>query len=327
MDLVLNNNSSHVIEDVVVMKANNKSGFIEANTESVTLNHLRDECIIPVFSKDNESTISHFQFVDQTFQAVKSSFPGIKVNMPDIRVSHVIKGRIPSAIGKPAKELLDNEKTIYYERCAFLINIPDITSTVSGNKLTLSVGGVRSLNQENLYSRKSVEKFKIFIGYTNKVCTNLCVSTDGLCDDIRISSISELDERMEKLFNGYDFKQHLEELNQMQNYVLNESQFAHLIGKIRMFQSMPKSEQHNIFKFNMNDSQITKMVKEYYNCPNFKRAENGSIDMWRVYNLLTEANKSSYIDNYLERSLCAFKFTRDLCNSLENERSNWFLNN
>ena len=32
--------------------------FIEANTKEVTLDHLKDECIIPVFSKDNEVTIA-----------------------------------------------------------------------------------------------------------------------------------------------------------------------------------------------------------------------------------------------------------------------------
>jgi len=30
-----------------------------------------------------------------------------------------IKERIPEAIGKAAKDLLDHERTIYYERCAF----------------------------------------------------------------------------------------------------------------------------------------------------------------------------------------------------------------
>ncbi|WP_435136769.1 DUF3871 family protein [Formosa sp. A9] len=326
MDLVLNNNVNQVINDNAVIKEN-RSPFLEANTQKVTLNHLKNDCIIPVFSKDNESTISHYQFINSTCEAVKLNFPGLKINEPDIRVSHVIKGRVPSAIGKPAKDLLEEEKTIYYERCAFVINIPDNTSVVGSNKLSLSIGGVRSLNQENLYSKKNVEKFKVFIGYTNRVCTNLCVSTDGLCNDIKISSISEIDECLTQLFNGYNVKEHLNELQQLEHYVLSESQFAHVVGKIRMFQNMPKTEQDGIFKFSMNDSQITKMVKDYYGCPNFKRAPNGSIDLWRFYNLLTEANKSSYIDNYLERSLCAFEFTKDICKSIENKRPNWFLNN
>jgi len=38
--------------------------FIEANTSEVTLSHLRNECVIPVFSKDNEVTISHVNFIE-----------------------------------------------------------------------------------------------------------------------------------------------------------------------------------------------------------------------------------------------------------------------
>ena len=38
--------------------------FIGANTQSITYQHLRDKCTIPVFAKDNESTISHQEFVD-----------------------------------------------------------------------------------------------------------------------------------------------------------------------------------------------------------------------------------------------------------------------
>lgn len=72
----------------------------------------------------------------------------------DIRVSHVIKGRIPEAIHKPANQLLESDKTIYYERCAFAIEIPTVYETVNGNKLTLTVGGVRAYNHTNLYSKK-----------------------------------------------------------------------------------------------------------------------------------------------------------------------------
>lgn len=36
-----------------------KLPFIEANTKEVTMEHLRNDCVVPVFSKDNEITISH----------------------------------------------------------------------------------------------------------------------------------------------------------------------------------------------------------------------------------------------------------------------------
>lgn len=40
---------------------------------------------------------------------------------PTVRLSHPITGRIPEAKDKPARELLEHEKTLFYERMAFLI--------------------------------------------------------------------------------------------------------------------------------------------------------------------------------------------------------------
>ncbi|WP_131796876.1 DUF3871 family protein, partial [Bacteroides stercoris] len=77
-----------------------------------------------------------------------------------------IKGRIPEAIHKPANQLLETDKTIYYERCAFVIEIPTVYEMVNGNKLTLTVGGVRAYNHTNLYSKKGMERFKVFVGFT-----------------------------------------------------------------------------------------------------------------------------------------------------------------
>ena len=65
---------------------------------------------------------------------------------PNIRVSHPIKGRVPEAKNKPANELLDHEKTLYYERMMFCVEIPTISDDINGNKLSLTIGGVRFRN-------------------------------------------------------------------------------------------------------------------------------------------------------------------------------------
>src|SRR5690554_5661616 len=145
-------------EKLINEQSTSKNHFIEANTTKVSLSHLKNDCIIPVFSKDNETTISHFEFIHSVHSALSEVFNNRLILKPDIRVSHVIKGRIPSAIGKPAKELLEHEKTIYWERMAFMFELPEITRIINGNKLTLMVGGVRAYNLENLYSKKGMEK-------------------------------------------------------------------------------------------------------------------------------------------------------------------------
>jgi hypothetical protein len=38
-------------------------------------------------------------------------FVGEQINYPAVRVSHPVRGRIPSAMGKPAIELEENDKT------------------------------------------------------------------------------------------------------------------------------------------------------------------------------------------------------------------------
>ena len=88
--------------------------FIEANTKEVSIAHLKNDCIVPVFSKDNEITISHPNFIEVVWEAANKVFPSESIELPEIRVSHIIKGRTPEAIHKSVKDLLEEDKTIYY---------------------------------------------------------------------------------------------------------------------------------------------------------------------------------------------------------------------
>jgi hypothetical protein len=323
MELVVNNQVKEMIEEPSNIVQQSSSKFIGANTVEVSLSHLREECIIPVFAKDNETTLSHFEFIDATKDIAVSAFNGAIIT-PSIRVSHQIKGRIPSAIGKPVKELLEHEKTTYYERMAFMMEIPNKQISVNGQVLNLSIGGVRAYNQENLFSKKSIEKFKVFIGYKNTVCTNLCIATDGLNSEIRVSSIQELQEAVKNLIYNYNQETHTEKLQSLGNYYLNEKQFAHLVGKMRMFHYLSKKEKQGKFPLQLTDSQIGSVVKDYFTDTNFKRSDN-QISLWNVYNLFTEANKSSYIDSNLERNVNTHEFIQNLANSIENGVPNWYL--
>ena len=300
--------------------------FIVANTIEVPLHHLKQDCIIPVFSKDNEKTIAHQEFIESVLSAISKVFPHHSISTPEIRVSHQIKGRTPDAIHLNAKDLLDHQKTIYYERMAFVINIPSIVDSINGNELTLSVGGVRSYNLENLYNKKTLEKFKFFIGFQNKVCLNMCINTDGFKEDLRVSSASELQHKVIEVMQNYNAELHLMEMKELTQDYLSEHQFAQLIGKSRLYQHLPKSEKQKIPMLNFNDSHINTMAKDYYEDKNFCRLEDGRINLWDVYNLFTQANKSSYIDTFLDRNLNAFEFTKGIQKTLNgNLDYHWFL--
>lgn len=300
--------------------------FIEANTQAVNLYHLKNDCIIPVFSKDNEKTIAHQEFIDVVMNAAQKVFPIQSITEPEIRVSHQIKGRTPDAIHLNVKDLLDHQKTIYYERMAFIIRIPGITDIVNGNILSLTIGGVRSYNLENLYNKKTLERIKFFIGFQNQVCCNLCVSTDGFKEDMRVSGTQDLYSKTLDVMQNYDAELHLKEMKELTHDSLSEHQFAQLIGKSRLYQHLPKPEKLNIPLLNFNDSHINTMAKDYYEDKNFCRQEDGRINLWDLYNLFTQANKSSYIDTFLDRNLNALEFTKGIPKTLNgNSGYHWFL--
>ena len=190
-----------------------------------------------------------------------------------------MKGRVPSAIGKPANDLLENEKTIYYERMAFVIEMPEISEVINGNKLSLAIGGVRAYNQENLYGKKSIEKFKVFIGFQNKVCLNLCIFIDGLAESIRISSVGELKTKILELINGYDRKKHLDDLEDLGRFSIKEDQFAFLIGKMKIYQYLSKEEKKDLFPLSITDSQITSITKDYYSHVSFCSTDD-TTNLW-----------------------------------------------
>ena len=208
---------------VVPLGVRHNRHFIEANTKPVDIAHLRADCVVPVFSKDNEVTISHQSFIETVLGAAHRMFPQEVIDAPDIVVSHIIKGRIPEAIHKPVNQLLETDKTIYYERMAFCFEIPTIYEDVAGNRLNLSIGGVRAYNHENLYSKKTVEKFKVFIGFKNLVCCNLCVSTDGFKSELRVMGVQDLFDATLRLFREYDAERHVKLMAAMQERTLTGS--------------------------------------------------------------------------------------------------------
>ena len=150
-----------VVEESVVKSS---VSFLDANTNPVTLEELTTQCVVPTWA-NQELTIAHQDFISCVHDAASSFYAGETVNAPDIRCSHIVRGRTPQSLGKKASELLECEKTQFYQRLAFAFTIPTIYETVNGQKLELCVGGVRNYSDLNLYrSTKGLEKFSVFIG-------------------------------------------------------------------------------------------------------------------------------------------------------------------
>jgi hypothetical protein len=303
------------------------STFITANTIPASLAIMKNSHIIPVFVKDNEPVISHTEFIEATQDMVADIFSREQILKPVIRLSHPIKGRIPSARSKPAIELLEEEKTIYYERMAFAIEIPTIQDSIEGNTLSLTVGGVKAYNLDNLNTRKgSDEHFKVFIGFKNKICTNLCVWTDGYRGDLKVQGIGQLKACIRSIIEGYSDNFHLFHLRQLTGQFLTEQQFANLIGRARMYQYLTFEQKKQIPQLLFGDNQVGAICKEYYRDIASITSYAAEMSLWKLYNLFTGANKSSYIDQFLDRSVHAFDFTEKLRHALEGNSTSWYLN-
>jgi hypothetical protein len=312
-----------VVEDVT--RTPKTLHFIEANTLEVDLNHLANDCITPVFAKDNELTINHAQFIETIQEAVQDFFKGETVDNADVRVSHIIKGRTPDALHKKANELLETDKTIYYERCAFSIDVPTIYQDVNGNRLNLSIVGVRAYNQMNLYSKKVPELFRLAIGFKNQVCCNMCIFSDGYKDDLRVNSTTDLYRAALELFNNYNIAKQIHLMQQLGNTTMTEHQFCQILGKMRLYQCLPTGVQKHLPRMLLTDTQINSVAKAYINDSNFG-GESGELNMWNFYNLLTGANKSSYIDSFLDRSLNASEIAMGINAALHGDETyKWFI--
>lgn len=301
--------------------------FITANTIISSLEEIRNSHIIPVFTRDNEPLISQADFITETVDVIQDCLPNETILAPAIRLSHPVKGRIPEAKDKPASQLRDNEKTIYYERMMFAIDIPSITREIDGNTLTLTIGGVKSYSLDNLYSRSICDQhFKVFIGFQNRVCTNLCVWTDGYLDDLKVRSLDQLNANVKMLVDRYSRDHHLQHLKRLTEYAISEKEFAQIIGRCRMYAHLPPELRTNIPPLLFGDQQINAVVKDFYRDNSFCRDYNGDINLWRLYNLFTSANKSSYIDSFLSRSINAYNLVETIRIGLDNTSNCWYLN-
>ena len=139
--------------------------------------------------------------------------------------------------------------------------------------------------------------------------------------------VRDLEVKALEIIQGYQAEAHLKTMQEFTNYSLSEHQFAQLVGKARLYQHLSKKVKAEIPQLDFNDGQFSTIAKDYYQDESFCRDDTGNIDLWKVYNLFTQANKSSYIDTFLERNVNAFDFNQGIVKALSGSNSGyaWFL--
>lgn len=323
-------NLGRFAEDATIIQdeqpTNSAVSFLEANTNEISMNELTNKCVVPTWA-NQELTIAHQDFIACVHDAASSFYAGERVNSPDIRASHIVRGRIPQALGKKASELLECEKTQFYQRLAFAFTIPTIFETIRGQRLELCIGGVRNYSDLNLYrATKGIEKFSVFVGWRVNICSNQVLTGEGLKYNIEVTNINELYNSVLELLYNFNPAKEIHLLQTLTNTSLSETQFAQVVGRMRMYQALPPAKQRAIPRLLITDSQINSVCRDYFHNEAFGAKDN-TLSMFDFHNLLTQANKGSYIDTYLQRAVNATDVSVGINNVLQgidNEYA-WFL--
>ena len=302
--------------------------FIESNTQAISIEELATRCIVPTFS-DNSLTIAHQNAIAAVYKAAEDVFG--ELTPPECRVTHAINGRVASAIHKPTKELTDEEKTIFYQRLAFVAHVKSLTRIVAGQPVELTIGMCRAYNEDKLYSRKSPEKMKIFVGWKVRVCSNLCLTCNGNSGTVEVLTEADVYQKSYQLFRRFDSEKEdtLQLIGALHNTRVSESQFCYLIGRLRLYQALPTEVQKTLPMIDIGDQAVNAAVRGFVSNPNFGLKEGeGSITTFEMLQLFNEALKQSYIDKFVDRNQNATDFALGIQRALlgtDTEGYDWFL--
>lgn len=305
--------------------------FIESNTQGISYEELTEKQVIPTYA-DGTLSLSHGSIINATIRAAQEVYGDLEP--VEIRVSHRIQGRTPDAMNKPASELQDSDITTFYQRMAFICHVKNLTRTINGVDVHLCIGGTRSYSEDKLFGRPTPSKMRLFVGWFVRICSNGCLTCDGNSGTIECLTEADVYEKALALFDTFNPEKEntLELLKNLGNTKISEQEFCNIVGRLRLYQALPASEQNVLPKVILGDQAVNKIVQGYVSNPNFgtKKGED-TISLWQLLQLANEAVKQgAYIDNWLERNQnctdLVLGIQRALLGTDDEEGYDWFLN-
>ena len=333
-DMILTPIGGQIVSTISLGTAEEQSeqhpNFIESNTQGITFEELTEKNVIPTFA-DGTLTLSSGSIIKATMRAAEEVYG--ELTTPEIRVSHRIQGRTPEAMNKPTSELQDEDITTFYQRMAFLCRVQGITRIINGQEVHLCIGATRSYGEDRLFGRPSASRMRLFVGWFVKVCTNGCLTCDGNSGTIESMSEADVYEQALALFKSFNPEKEntLEMLENLGTTRISESDFCKIIGRLRLYQALPSSEQNVLPKVILGDQAVNKLVHGYVSNPNFGLKDGAdSISLWELLQLANEAVKQgAYIDQWLDRNQNCTDFVLGIQRAIlgiDQEGYDWFLN-
>ena len=157
------------------------------------------------------------------------------------------------------------------------------------------------------------------------------LTCDGNSGTIECLTEADIMQKATELFENFNPNkgEALHLLENLQTTTLSEQTFCNIIGRLRLWQSLPLAEQKQIPTLTLGDQAVGAMVKGYISNPNFGKKDGEKFTTWNLLQLATEAAKSSYIDKFIDRCQNATDFSigiQKAINGEDTEGYNWFLN-
>lgn len=304
--------------------------FIEGNTDSISLSDLKTKCIIPTFGMTNELTLSHQDIAEGIYNAAAEKYGENNLSLMEFRVSHPISGRTPDAIHKKTNELLDHEKTLFYQRIAACLTVKNKSGILCGQDTDFTIGFVRSYHTTNLYGSKVPEKITLFCGTRVKVCSNMCLTVNGLRDNIECLTAADVLQNTTELLDSYQAhaEQDNEQLEGLGQTRINTSDFCRLIGRLRLFQALSVQEQHELPPMLLGDALCNEATRLFVSSQWGLKEGQDSISCFELLQCFNEACKQSYIHNWMPKNLNCTELCLNVQKVLEGDNENpysWFL--
>ena len=285
--------------------------FIESNTAAISLEDLATKCIVPTFG-DMSLTISHQNFMASVCKAATEVFGPLT----------------------PIECRVDSEKTLFYQRLAWISHVRGLSRQINGQTVFLTIGGTRAYSEDKLYGRQSASKFKAFVAWSVKICSNQMIQCSGNSGTIECLTEADIYQKAYQLFRGFDPEKedNLKLLENLHQTRISQELFCSIVGRLRLYQALGTEQQKSLPVIELGDQCINSAVRGYAGGnPNFGISESGdgSISCWDLMNLLNESVKAVYIDSWITRNQNATDFAIGIQKAIRGEDTegySWFLN-
>lgn len=305
--------------------------FIESNSQAITLEELETKCIVPCFAT-NELTLSHQEIARNLYSAAALVYGQENLGPLEFRVSHPISGRVgKSALSKDIDQLLDSEKSLWFQRIACCFKVKSMTKTICDQETNLCIGFIRSYHTTNLYSGKSAERISLYCGTRVRVCSNLCLTLSGLRENLQCLTGMDVKEHAHRLLESYSA--HADEDTQMlenlSSTYITPSEFSHLIGRLRYYMALSTNDQKALPKLDLGDQLCNEATRLFVNSHWGIQEGEESVNLFRLLQCFNEAAKNSYIHNFLTKNAQCTELVLNIQKVLQGDRDNaysWFLN-